>query len=790
MGTSNNKDFDGKYDIETPPYVDVPAPPTGDVPKILSRQLSIVQSDTPEGNASVNSHGWMPKLSGSSSDSLKGDGTWGKLSGSSIIENSITNFQVNSTTLGTAKAFVSTNGDNGDYTNINSAIAFVNSDGGGEVFIRNGVYNLTSNVSVPSNVTLQGETSEGVVLDFLNQPYQLICQGSNTYTTGTVSATNNSVTVTGSGTTWTSGMVGQSIYLSGLVYVIVAVNSATNLTIDVVFEETTFTNQVYAIATPLIDITVSNMTVQNSTATTGAVYAQYTNASSFQNLNVLDSTIGYGFNFCSGWDPIRGFNIIGCDTGVNVDNAGAWSFKDFLIFESTTSNMTLNRMVSCEISNFSSSSSSGSSIVFTNCAEIDMYGFTNITNGGKGIELTSCSDIELFAGSVKNNSSDGLKLTATNTRVSVHNISFISNTGYGINIAAISNTSNIITACFFSGNGSGTINDLGANTVIAMNSPSTPLPVSQGGTGASTASITSFNNITGYTASGATGTTSTNLVFSTSPTLTTPALGTPSALVGTNISGIAANLTSGITNALKSATTTVDVSAATAPTSGQVLTATAGTTATWQTPSGSSIPKLIISTTFEGSGRFNDTQTGSGTVAYGTLGMTLDTSATSGGAADNQWTVNNYAFSQSPSYSICVSINTSDTGGTGDSFFGLGHPSIDGTGITYTSDHIGFKIMKASAVISLYATQADGTETASSALTTLTNGDRLDLVLQVNGTSSVDYYWRKNGGALSSATNLTTHLPTAFTSAISHQVSNHSTSNDFNFRVTGACYQR
>jgi hypothetical protein len=47
------------------------------------------------------------------------------------------------------------------------------------------------------------------------------------------------------------------------------------------------------------------------------------------------------------------------------------------------------------------------------------------------------------------------------------------------------------------------------------------LDVVNGGTAASTASITSFNNITGYTAAGATGTTSTNLVFSTSPTFTT-----------------------------------------------------------------------------------------------------------------------------------------------------------------------------------------------------------------------------------------------------------------------------
>jgi len=50
------------------------------------------------------------------------------------------------------------------------------------------------------------------------------------------------------------------------------------------------------------------------------------------------------------------------------------------------------------------------------------------------------------------------------------------------------------------------------------------LPVANGGTNASSASITAFNNITGYSASGATGTTSTNLVFSTSPSITTPTL--------------------------------------------------------------------------------------------------------------------------------------------------------------------------------------------------------------------------------------------------------------------------
>ena len=67
------------------------------------------------------------------------------------------------------------------------------------------------------------------------------------------------------------------------------------------------------------------------------------------------------------------------------------------------------------------------------------------------------------------------------------------------------------------------------------------LPVANGGTNASTASITSFNNITGYTASGATGTTSTNLVFSTSPSITTPTLvGNATLSTGNIVQGTAA----------------------------------------------------------------------------------------------------------------------------------------------------------------------------------------------------------------------------------------------------------
>ena len=50
----------------------------------------------------------------------------------------------------------------------------------------------------------------------------------------------------------------------------------------------------------------------------------------------------------------------------------------------------------------------------------------------------------------------------------------------------------------------------------------------------------------------------------------------------------------GTITALKSATTSVDVSAATAPSSGQVLTATSSTTATWQAPAGGAPDFLLL----------------------------------------------------------------------------------------------------------------------------------------------------------------------------------------------------
>jgi hypothetical protein len=91
-------------------------------------------------------------------------------------------------------------------------------------------------------------------------------------------------------------------------------------------------------------------------------------------------------------------------------------------------------------------------------------------------------------------------------------------------------------------------------TGTAVTSYNNIVPTNKGGAG-NVNGILSANGAGTVSAASTTG--SGNVVLATSPTLVTPALGTPSALVGTNISGTAASLTAG--NVITDANLTGDV---------------------------------------------------------------------------------------------------------------------------------------------------------------------------------------------------------------------------------------
>jgi hypothetical protein len=158
----------------------------------------------------------------------------------------------------------------------------------------------------------------------------------------------------------------------------------------------------------------------------------------------------------------------------------------------------------------------------------------------------------------------------------------------------------------------------------------------------------------------------------------------------------------------------------------------------------------------------------SGTGQYAAYNWELSSDQGSGGSG-------NSAYTGSPTFTV---RHTQSSAGlaTYYMFCGLGAQTLATATMPFTFRHIGFKIATAGSNSALYATQADGTtENASSALTSsLAAGDVLDLCFQCQGTSSVNYYWKKNGGAWSSATNLTSNFPTYSTdldSCASFQVS-------------------
>ena len=86
---------------------------------------------------------------------------------------------------------------------------------------------------------------------------------------------------------------------------------------------------------------------------------------------------------------------------------------------------------------------------------------------------------------------------------------------------------------------------------------------------------------------------------------------------------------------------------------------------------------------------------------------------------------------------------------------------ITGSGITFTKRGYGFKLIGASSVYTLSATNSDGTTETTTSLGTLAVGDWVDLMAVFDGSTKVDYYWSKNGGTWSSVTTQTTNLPTS-----------------------------
>lgn len=172
----------------------------------------------------------------------------------------------------------------------------------------------------------------------------------------------------------------------------------------------------------------------------------------------------------------------------------------------------------------------------------------------------------------------------------------------------------------------------------------------------------------------------------------------------------------------------------------------------------------------------------------------MDTGATGSSSAhlEAYLTLNNLVTG-SPVFTTTIRSNALNVAtNVGHFFCGITEViTVDGGQIEFTDSHIGFKVIKTGGTCNIYATQANGTtETASASLGTFADDDYFDFIFKVNGTTDVDYYVRKNGGTLSTATTLSSTMPTLAQSRVVWAVSNIATATNFRMIMGSFSYER
>lgn len=346
---------------------------------------------------------------------------------------------------------------------IQDNLDIIEAAGGGTLYLQNGTYTLTSDIIVPSGVILQGVSRDGVILD-CNGSFAVRISGSNAYSTGTVTINNGDTSVVGSGTTWTSGMVGQFIFLDGLWYEITAFTDTTHITITE-YEGDNLSGSVYVMATVNFSAQVNNVTIIGATGS--GLIIQY--AQECLNINIVVTGCGTGIDM--DYVVFPKLECTSSENGVNLNmnfvNGFSIDFSEFNL-SMIGAGIIMTDTKNATFFDSSVNDNLGDGINATNCDKIAFLSFDISGNGGQGIEFVSgCDDNQFSDGILNANISDGIKLTASDDRNTLVAVSVTNNGGYGINIADSTCDTNQIIAPAFSGNTSGNINDIGNGTFIS-----------------------------------------------------------------------------------------------------------------------------------------------------------------------------------------------------------------------------------------------------------------------------------------------------------------------------------
>lgn len=377
-----------------------------------------------------------------------------------------------------AKAIVSTSIAGGDFgpDQIQNAIDYVVDLGGGIVFVRDGTYIIPSSLTMYGGVQLVGESTSGTIIDCTNAGITnpgIGAIGSSRGTTGTVSLTYGSATVTGVGTNFQPSVVaGDTLEVGFALFEVATISSDTSLTITTAYEGPSVTGEKFHIFSPLRDFSIRNLTFTKS-PNDAAILVENCVDFSVEDVLLFDNEFeGLEVNSSSGFN-IGGITATaGNSTGISIGGvgsaAGGWRskviIKDLISTNNDGVGIYLSVLHGSKISNIFSSFNNNDGIVFNDCVGTDAFGVNSYENADDNILITRTSN-SVFSNIISDKGvGDGIEIANTSTGNRLVNLSLDSNAGYGLNISSATDTT--VRGIYTNNNTSGAILDNGIGTII------------------------------------------------------------------------------------------------------------------------------------------------------------------------------------------------------------------------------------------------------------------------------------------------------------------------------------
>lgn len=173
--------------------------------------------------------------------------------------------------------------DQEDYFDFKECVDYINSLGGGSIFIKDGIYNFPDEtVHLGSNVHVYGESLENTILNWesINENLVVGSGNSESYSAGSMTLTQNSTTVAFSGVSFSgTGPIGMYLLnnFSGHYYKIISKIDSTHLEIDQAYQGATASGLSYIILPMNSENSLENFTMNAELMIYGALNVRVSN---------------------------------------------------------------------------------------------------------------------------------------------------------------------------------------------------------------------------------------------------------------------------------------------------------------------------------------------------------------------------------------------------------------------------------------------------------------------------------------------------------------------------------